>query len=268
MNSTRLKIRILGCGSSTGVPRAGGDWGACDPTEPKNRRRRCSIFVQQHGAGGSTDVLIDTSPDLREQLLDAGAQRLDAVLFTHDHADQCHGIDDLRGYSYLMEQLIEVYFNAETASTLKRRFGYCFSTPHGSGYPPILKSNIIEKPYQPFALPGPGGVLTVTPFDQEHGRTRSLGFRMGPVAYSPDVNGIPEEGFAALEGVELWIVDALRHVPHPTHAHVDLTLEWIARVKPKRAILTDLHCDLDYATLKAALPAGVEPAYDGMVLEI
>src|SRR5262249_26102115 len=150
----------------------------------------------------------------------------------------------LRGYCYLMEQLIDVYFDADTAATIKHRFGYCFATPKGSGYPPILKSNIIDRSYAPFALTGPGGGLTVKPFYQEHGKTHSLGFRLGPVAYSPDVNRIPEESFAALEGVELWIVDALRHEPHPTHAHVDLALEWIARVRPKRAILTDLHCDL------------------------
>ena len=267
MSGGRIKITILGCGSSGGVPRAGGEWGACDPKDPKNRRRRCSILVQQDGADASTDVLVDTAPDLREQLLDTGVRRLDAVLFTHDHADQSHGIDDLRGYTFLMRRLIEAYFDEPTADTLTARFGYCFSTPAGSHYPPILKPNLIIRPFRSFAIEGPGGALPVLPFDQEHGQTRSLGFRFGPIAYTSDCNGLSEESFRALEGVECWIVDALRYTPHPSHAHLDMTLGWIARVKPKRAILTNLHIDMDYQTLKAALPPGVEPAYDGMVVE-
>jgi phosphoribosyl 1,2-cyclic phosphate phosphodiesterase len=265
--TARLKITILGCGSSGGVPRAGGDWGGCDPAEPKNRRRRCSILVQQGMAGASTDVLVDTAPDLREQLLAVGLKRLDAVLFTHDHADQCHGIDDLRGYAYAMRRLIAVHLDESTAETLMVRFGYCFATPAGSTYPPILKPYLIRRPFAPFAIEGPGGALPIRPFDQEHGQTRSLGFRFGPLAYTSDCNGMPEESFAALEGVECWIVDALRYTPHPTHAHLDQTLGWIGRVKPKRAILTNLHIDMDYNALKAKLPPGIEPAYDGMVVE-
>jgi phosphoribosyl 1,2-cyclic phosphate phosphodiesterase len=223
--------------------------------------------VQRQSASGSTDVLVDTAPDMREQLLDAAVKRLDAVLFTHDHADQSHGIDDLRGFSYLMHRLIDVHFDEPTADTLTTRFGYCFATPTGSAYPPILKPHLIARPFTPLTIAGPGGGLTLQPFDQEHGQTRSLGFRFGPIAYSSDVNGLPEESFRILEGVECWIVDALRMTPHPTHAHLAQTLEWIARVKPKRAILTDLHIDMDYQTLKRSLPAGIEPAYDGMVIE-
>jgi phosphoribosyl 1,2-cyclic phosphate phosphodiesterase len=260
-----LKITILGSGSSGGVPRTGGDWGACDPGEPKNRRTRCSILVQQQGPGGSTDVLIDTAPDMREQLLAVGLERLDAVVYTHDHADQTHGIDDLRGLAIMMRRRIPAYLDAATRAGLMSRFSYCFNEKLDSGYPAILAEHHIV-PFRAFDIEGPGGVLTVMPFSQEHGRVCSLGFRFGPVAYSSDVNALPEESFAALDGVTCWIVDALRYTPHPTHAHLALTLEWIKRVKPKHAVLTNLHQDLDYRTLKAELPKGVEPAYDGMVL--
>ena len=263
-----LKATILGCGSSGGVPRIGNHWGACDPKEPKNRRRRCSLLVQRFAPdGASTDVLIDTSPDLREQLLDAGVSRLDAVLFSHDHADQSHGIDDLRVVSINMKRLVDVYFDDEAAASLTLRFAYCFSTPEGSSYPPILKAHLIRRPFRPFSILGPGGPLEVLAFEQDHGESRSLGFRFGPLAYSADALDLPEDSFKALEGVECWIVDALRYRAHPSHAHVARTLEWIARLKPKRAILTDLHVDLDYATLKRELPPGVEPAYDGKVVE-
>lgn len=200
-------------------------------------------------------------------MLSAEQTRLDAVLFTHDHADQTHGIDDLRAFALLQRKLVEVYFDETTADTLTTRFGYCFSTPVGSAYPPILRSNLIMRPFQTFSVDGPGGPLSVCAFDQEHGQTRSLGFRFGPIAYSADVHALSEEAFGALKGVETWIVDALRYTPHPSHAHLARTLEWIARVKPKRAILTDMHLDLDYATLKRELPQGVEPAYDGMIIE-
>lgn len=258
---SRLRARILGCGSSGGVPRIGNDWGACDPAEPRNRRRRCSLLVDR----GGTAILIDTSPDLREQLLDAEVTRLDAVLYTHAHADQAHGIDDLRALSYLMRRRIPVWADPDTFDSLSRRFGYCFQQAPGSSYPPILRGHVIAGPLR---VTGPGGALDVIPFAQEHGGVTSLGFRIGPLAYSSDVVGLPEESFAALAGVRCWIVDALRDEPHPTHAHVDLALEWIARVRPERAILTNLHVDLDYNELRRRLPEGVEPAYDGMVIEV
>lgn len=261
--SRTLKVTILGCGSSGGVPRIGNDWGACDPSEPKNRRTRCSILVER----GATRVLVDTSPDLRAQLLAANAGTLDAVLFTHEHADQTHGIDDLRVPAINARRRIDAYMDARTERVLGHRFRYCFETPAGSEYPPILSLKRLE-PLVPVRIDGQGGVIEALPFEQEHGSIRSLGFRFGPVAYSSDVNGLSKEAFAALDGIDCWILDALRYRPHPTHAHVELALDWIARVRPKRAILTNLHVDLDYARLKAELPAGVEPAYDGLVLEL
>jgi phosphoribosyl 1,2-cyclic phosphate phosphodiesterase len=269
--SASLEVTILGSGSSSGVPRVGGpdgkgDWGACDPSNPKNRRRRCSILVRRKDVGGETCVLVDTAPDLREQLLSVHVGRLDAVLITHDHADQLHGIDDLRAVAYGMRTRIDTYSDRKTLEVAHDRFGYCFDTPEGSGYPPILTAREIREPFRDFEIDGPGGKITVGTFWQQHGRIRSLGFRFGPIAYSSDVNELDEEAFASLEGVDCWIVDALRYTPHPTHAHVATALEWIARVKPRRAVLTNLHIDLDYETLKRELPPGVEPAYDGMIV--
>ncbi|MGH6877778.1 MAG: MBL fold metallo-hydrolase [Rhizomicrobium sp.] len=269
--SDRLIVTILGCGSSGGVPRLGGpggkgEWGACDPANPKNRRWRCSILVQRESAGGTTSLLVDTSPDLREQLLAAGVSRLDGVIVTHDHADQLHGIDDLRLVFHVMRRRVDIYTDGPTLDGILRRFRYCFDTPQGSVYPPILNAHLIAEPFAPFAISGAGGDIPVLAFPQEHGGIRSLGLRFGSFAYSSDVNGLPDEAFAALEGVRCWIVDALRYTPHPTHANVATALEWIARVKPRHAILTNLHLDLDYETLKRELPEGVEPAYDGMII--
>lgn len=263
-----LTVRILGCGSSGGVPRIGGrdgkgEWGACDPTNPKNRRRRCSILVKR----GETAVLVDTAPDMREQLIDAGQGRLDAVLITHEHADQLHGIDDLRMVAMGMRARVPVYGSQETMAGVTAKFGYCFSTPPGSDYPPILTPHLIPRPFRTFDISGPGGAIPVLAFDQVHGRIVAQGFRFGPVAYSSDVNGLSEDSFQALEGVKVWIVDALRYAPHNSHAHVDRALDWIARLKPERAILTNLHTDLDYATLARELPPGVEPAFDGLTVD-
>jgi phosphoribosyl 1,2-cyclic phosphate phosphodiesterase len=263
MSGAALKATILGCGSSGGVPRIGGDWGACDPSEPKNRRSRCSLLLQR----GKTSVLVDTSPDMREQLLRADIGWLDGVLFTHDHADQTHGIDDLRALVINRRQRVDCYMDESTKGTLRGRFGYCFSTPEGSNYPPITNAYRIA-PGKPLAIASAGGdAIEILPFLQHHGEIESLGFRFGPLAYSSDVVGLPEASFDALEGVEIWILDALRYRAHPSHAHIDLALEWIERVKPRRAILTNMHIDLDYETLRAELPAGVEPAYDGMTIE-
>jgi phosphoribosyl 1,2-cyclic phosphate phosphodiesterase len=267
----RLEAVILGSGSSSGVPRlggadGGGDWGACDPLNPKNRRTRCSLLVRRKAESGETAVLVDTSPDLRQQLLDAHAARLDGVLITHDHADQLHGIDDLRAIAYLMRQRIDVYGEKGTMDRVRHRFGYCFDTPEGSEYPAILKVRELAQPFETMQIEGAGGAIPIEIFEQTHGRIHSLGFRFGPIAYSSDVNHLPEDAFAVLEGVDIWIVDALRYTPHPTHANVETALAWIVRVKPRRAVLTNLHIDLDYETLKRELPPGVEPAYDGMVL--
>lgn len=263
--SAGLKVTILGSGSSGGVPRIGGkdgagEWGACDPSEPKNRRRRCSLLVER----GATQILVDCSPDMRDQLIDARVSRLDAALITHDHADQCHGLDDLRMVAQNMMRRVPVYAEEHTVRTLTTRFGYCFKGHDTGAYPAILDGHLIARPYQPLIIEGKGGPIEVIPFDQDHGTMTSLGFRFGSIAYSSDVVGLDEAAFEALKGVEIWIVDALRYRPHPTHAHVALSLSWIAKVKPKRAILTNLHVDLDYQTLKRELPAGVEPAFDGM----
>lgn len=264
-----LEVTILGCGSSSGVPRLGGpdgagDWGACDPNNPRNRRSRCSVLVRKRMGAGETAVLVDTSPDLREQMLAAHCGKLDAILITHDHADQTHGMDDVRAVAYAARKRIDLYTDKTALADIRRKFGYIFETPPGSGYPPIVTPHVLPEPFAAMTVAGEGGDIPVLAFRQGHGRIHSLGFRFGSFAYSSDVNALDEDAFAALAGVEAWIVDALRHDPHPTHANVDTALKWIARVKPKRAILTNLHIDLDYETLKRALPEGVEPAYDGM----
>jgi len=270
--SATLEVTILGCGSSTGVPRLGGpegagDWGACDPANPKNRRRRCSILVRRQKGEGATTVLVDTSPDLREQLLDAHCAHLDGVCITHDHADQTHGLDDLRALVFRTGERVPLYSDRTCLAELKQKFGYTFETPSGSSYPPIVTANEIAAG-EAFEIPGEGGAIPVRPFPQTHGRIQSLGFRFGPLAYSSDVNALSEEAFAMLDGIECWILDALRYTPHPTHANVETALAWIARVKPRRAILTNLHMDLDYEALKRALPDGVEPAWDGMAISL
>lgn len=267
-----LEVRILGCGSSGGVPRlgeGGAQWGACDPSQPRNRRTRCSILVSKKGASGETRALVDTAPDLREQLLAAKVGRLDGVLITHDHADQTHGMDDLRVLVLAQKgQKIDLWSDRFALDSLERKFSYIFKTPPNRDYPPILTPHVLPEPFAPFEIAGPGGALPVQAFGQGHGRIRSLGFRFGGFAYSPDVDALDDTAFAALDGVACWIVDALRHRPHPSHAHLDRTLKWIARVKPKRAILTNMHVDMDYDALLRELPPGVEPGYDGMIVTI
>ena len=263
--SDRLRFTILGCGSSGGVPRLGNDWGACDPANPKNRRRRCSLLVERIGAGGTTRVLVDTSPDMREQLLDASVGTLDAVVYTHSHADHVHGIDDLRQIVFNMRGRLPVWADNATQEALLSRFGYAFVQPAGSPYPPILDLFTIGGP---FAFDGPGGTVRLTPFHADHGPTHALGFRIGGLAYLPDAVAIPGATWPQLEGLDVWVVDALRRRPHPTHAHLALTLDWIARAAPARAILTNMHIDLDHATVEAETPAHITPAHDGMVIDL
>jgi phosphoribosyl 1,2-cyclic phosphate phosphodiesterase len=262
-----LLFTILGCGSSAGVPRVAQGWGACDPSNPKNRRRRCSLLVQRAGGNGMTTALIDTSPDLREQLLDANVARLDGVLFTHDHADHTHGIDDLRPFFIHHRRRVDIYSDAPTAAVLHTRFEYCFTSPDGSDYPPILSDHRISAGTK-VTIEGEGGPISALPFLQKHGAGTSLGFRIGGLAYSCDVSGIPDASLASLHGADVWIVDALRHKPHPSHFSLEESLAWIERVRPRRAILTNLHTDLDYETLRRSLPTGVEPAFDGMQIEL
>ncbi|MFZ5608637.1 MAG: MBL fold metallo-hydrolase [Pseudomonadota bacterium] len=252
-----MKVTILGCGTSHGVPRIGNVWGRCDPNNPKNRRRRVSILVEE----GATRILVDTSPDLREQLLDAHVDSLDAVLYTHDHADHCHGIDDLRGVFHCMGRPVALHADARTLAVLEHRFDYVFKGV--LGYPAIARPHVLEVG-RPLRI----GDIEVQSFWQDHGPIQSVGYRFGAIAYSTDLNGIPKASEEYLRDLELWIVDALRTDPHPTHPHLDMTLEWIARFRPKRAVLTHMAWDLDYETLKDSLPAGVEPGYDGMTIEI
>ncbi|SDO20977.1 phosphoribosyl 1,2-cyclic phosphate phosphodiesterase [Methylobacterium phyllostachyos] len=262
-----LTLRILGCGSSGGVPRVGSGWGACDPENPRNRRRRCSILVERISETGRTTLLVDTSPDLREQLIDADVRRLDGVLYTHAHADHTHGIDDLRPLVITMRARIPVYADTLTRSLLTTRFAYCFETPPGSAYPPIL--DLRDLPTDgALTLEGEGGPITAEALPVEHGNEAALGFRLGQAAYMPDVSLIPEASLARLHGLDLLIIDALRDTPHPTHFSVSDALALIAEVKPRRAVLTNLHTDLDYGALAARLPDGVVPAYDGMSLSL
>jgi phosphoribosyl 1,2-cyclic phosphate phosphodiesterase len=261
-----LKVTILGCGSSAGVPRPALGWGACDPNNPRNRRRRTSLLVERRNASGVTRLLVDTSPDLREQLLDAEVDWLDGVFFTHEHADHTHGIDDLRTLFIHRRRRVDVFLDEHTSKIMRGRFGYCFQSPPGSEYPPIVTEHRLVAD-RPVTIRGEGGPITALPVLQEHGDIASLGFRFGSLAYSCDLSGLPPESAAALAGLELWIVDALRHRPHPSHFSVDDALAWIDRIKPRRAILTNLHADLDYEELRTRLPPHVEPAFDGMTIE-
>lgn len=264
----RMRFTILGCGSSGGVPRlgiTGAQWGDCDPLNPKNRRRRCSVLVERIGDAGTTRVLIDTSPDLREQMISAGVGTLDGVVFTHSHADHVHGIDDLRAVVLNMRARLAVWADAPTTGELIARFGYAFVQPQGSPYPSILDLRAISGA---FDVPGPGGPIRFEPFSVDHGSMEALGFRIGDLAYLPDVVRIPDDAWKHLQGLDIWIVDALRRMPHPTHAHLDLTLDWIGRAKPRRAVLTNMHIDLDHDTLCTELPPHIRPAYDGMVIEL
>lgn len=260
-----LRLTILGCGSSGGVPRVAGGWGHCDPANPRNRRRRCSILLERTGTEGVTRVLVDTSPDLREQLIDAGVQHLDAVVFTHEHADHTHGIDDLRPLAIHMRRRVDVYADHVTLELLMQRFGYCFLTPPGSDYPPILNAHRLDED-EPLTIKGKGGAIVLDSIRLPHGNTEALALRCEDIAYAPDVSDIPAEAAPFFAGLDLLILDALRPTPHPSHLSLPEALAWIERLRPRQAVLTNLHTDLDYATLSASLPAHIRAAYDGMVL--
>jgi phosphoribosyl 1,2-cyclic phosphate phosphodiesterase len=263
--TTTLEFTLLGSGSSGGVPRADGNWGVCDPAEPRNRRNRCSLMVRRLADAppeAQTTVVIDTSPEFRIQTAAAGAKRLDAVLMTHDHADQSHGLDDIRAFALKQRARIDCWMDAATRATLTRRFDYIFD---GEGiYPAIATVRDIPPHGEAWSVEGPSGGIPIRTFDQDHGGVRSVGYRLGRLAYSSDVVGLPDSATEALSGLDIWIVDALRMAPHPTHAHLALALEWIERFRPKRAILTNMHIDMDYATLARTLPPGVEAGYDGL----
>ena len=261
-----MRFTILGCGSSMGVPRVGLGWGACDPNNPKNRRRRCSLLVEKIAEDGrTTRLLVDTTPDLRDQLLGAGVEKLDGVLYTHEHADHTHGIDDLRALFVRHRRAVDVYCDDVTSQRLHASFGYCFHTPVGSQYPPTLREHRLVAG-QAIEITGEGGAISVLPMLQNHGDIASLGFRFGSLAYSADIKALPPESLPLMAGLDVWIVDALRHDPHPSHMNLAESLDWIKRVGTKRAVLTNLHSDLDYEALRAQLPPHVEPGFDGMVI--
>lgn len=264
------RLTLLGTGSSGGVPRANGDWGACDPANPKNRRRRCSGLLEGAAslealqAGKDvTRIVIDTSPDFREQMLSAGVPRLDGVVMTHDHADQTHGLDDLRAFALLQRQRIPVWMDSATRKTLFERFSYAFTSPPGSIYPAILDAKDMPEPGQPVSIDGPGGAVSITPFRQDHGRIHALGFLCDGLAYSADINGLPDESAELLKNVQCWAVDALRHEPHPTHFTVDEALVALKRVNARSGILTNMHITLDYDAMADALPDHVKAGFDG-----
>jgi len=257
-----LKVTVLGCGASSGVPVIGCDCWVCTSDNLKNKRLRVSVLVKSEVGS----VLVDTSPDLREQCLANRVRKVDALIYTHSHADHLHGIDDLRSFNYLSGSALDTYSDEETLREIRTRFGYVFLPPkpaHLGWYRPCLTPRPVT-PYVPFTAGG----MEVLPFTQKHGLGSTLGLRFGSFAYSTDANGLSEEAFAALAGIDTWIVDCLRYEPAPTHAHLAMTLEWIARVKPRRAYLTHLNHGFDYDTLAAELPPGVFPAYDGLVLEV
>jgi phosphoribosyl 1,2-cyclic phosphate phosphodiesterase len=259
-----LTLTILGCGSSGGVPRVAQGWGACDPGNPRNRRRRCSVLLERDDAQyGKTSVLVDTSPDLREQLLGAVVERLDGVLMTHSHADHTHGIDDLRPLVIAMRKRIDIHMDLATSRVVRQTFGYIFESPPGSLYPPLLNEHRLTSG-QNVRIEGRGGAIEALPFLVQHGEIPALGLRFGTLAYTPDLNAIPAESLPFLEGLDTWIIDGLRYKPHPTHLSVDEALAWIEKMRPRRAIITNLHTDLDYEELKHRLPENVTPAYDGM----
>ncbi|GIX11177.1 MBL fold metallo-hydrolase [Elioraea sp.] len=255
-----MRVTVLGCGGSGGVPLIGGLWGACDPAEPRNRRLRGSILVE----AGDATILVDASPDLRAQLLAAGVRRIDAVIITHAHADHVNGLDDLRYVNRLMRQPIPLYADRPTLEELRQRFAYAFQPLDGHGfYRPVLEPREIVAGT---AFDAAG--VTVLPIAQDHGFMPSLGLRFGAFAYSTDAVRLDERAFAALAGIDTWIVGCFQETPHPTHAHLPLVLEWVARIRPRRTVLTHMSERLDYRALAARLPQGVAPAHDGMVLEL
>jgi phosphoribosyl 1,2-cyclic phosphate phosphodiesterase len=268
--TAQLRLTILGCGSSGGVPRLSmdglGDWGDCDEANPKNRRRRCSLLVEKVKSDAVTRALIDTSPDMRDQLLDAGVGALDGVVYTHSHADHVHGLDDLRQVVFNIGRRLPVWADRPTSAALLSRFAYAFEQEAGSSYPAILDLRTIDG--APFVVDGAAGPIPFTPFTVTHGTIDALGFRIFDAAYLPDVSDIPPATWGALQGLDVWILDALRRRPHPSHAHLALSLEWIARAAPRRAVLTNMHIDLDHAALSAELPPHISPAHDGLTLTL
>jgi phosphoribosyl 1,2-cyclic phosphate phosphodiesterase len=265
----RRRFTILGCASSPGVPRINGDWGNCNPDNPKNRRTRAAFLVEQIAPdGGRTIVVVDTGPDFREQMIAAKVQHVDAVLYTHAHADHVHGIDDLRGYYGMQRNRIPIYADAPTMDRIRQGFGYCLETPPGGNYPPIVEPRVIQSLDEPTVIDGAGGPISVLAHRQTHGEIHSLGFRFGDVAYCSDVSDFPPETLPRLEGLDVLVIDALQHHHHPSHFSLGQALGWIATLAPRQAVLTHMHTPLDYDAVMDATPDHVLPAYDGMSIEI
>jgi phosphoribosyl 1,2-cyclic phosphate phosphodiesterase len=264
----RRRFTILGCSSSPGVPRLNGDWGACDPANPRNRRLRASFLIEQIAPdGGRTVVVVDTGPDFREQMIAAQVQQVDAVLYTHAHADHVHGIDDLRGYFIMQHRRIPIYADTVTMERIRQGFGYCLETPEGGNYPPIVLPRVIENLDDPIVIDGAGGRISILAHRQQHGEIESLGFRIGNIAYCTDVSDFPAESVAKLSGLDVLIIDTLQYRYHPSHLSLEQALSWIEGFSPKRAILTHMHIPLDYETVMKETPEHVEPGYDGLMFE-
>jgi phosphoribosyl 1,2-cyclic phosphate phosphodiesterase len=258
-----LRFTILGCGSSGGVPRLGGHWGNCDPNNVKNFRKRCSLLIQKFENNNVTNVLIDTTPDMRQQLLDAKIGKLDAVIYTHEHADHLHGLDDLRMIVINMQKRLPVFASKQTKNSILERFGYAFKTPKGSPYPPILDMNDLTETLE---IQGAGGPIKFTSFDVDHGNILVSAIKVNDVLYTPDISTVRND--TELRDLDYWILDSLRYKPHPSHVNLEQALGLIDRYKPKKAILTNLHVDLDYLTLLNETPDNVVPAHDGLQIKL
>ena len=258
-----LRFTILGCGSSGGVPRLCGHWGNCDPNNVKNFRKRCSLLIQRFDNDNVTNVLIDTTPDMRQQLLDAKIGKLDAVIYTHEHADHLHGLDDLRMIVINMQKRLPVFASKQTKNSILERFGYAFKTPKGSPYPPILDMNDLTETLE---ILGAGGPIKFTSFDVDHGNILVSAIKVNNVLYTPDISTVRND--TELRDLDYWILDSLRYKPHPSHVNLEQALGLIDRYKPKKAILTNLHVDLDYLTLLNETPDNVVPAHDGLQIKL
>jgi len=254
-----IEITILGCGSSGGVPLIGNIWGPCDPNDTRNIRRRVSILVKIN----NKSFLVDTSPDLRMQMLDAKIKDVDAVLYTHSHADHVHGIDDLRAFCWQRENNLPlpIYSDQYTIDQITDRFDYAFENKYGPAVP-SLAANTIDIGNN--TIQG----VNIEAIKQVHGKGFTLGYRFDNFAYSTDVNHLPDESLKRLENLDLWIVDCVRYEPHYSHSHFEQTISWIQKLKPKKAILTHMGHWLDYNELKNKCPNNVEPGIDGMVIKI
>lgn len=254
-----MKLTMMGAGASSGVPYVTGDWGACDPNEPKNRRRRASVLLEIDGAR----IVVDTGPDFREQFVDAGSGPIDGIIYTHAHADHVHGVDDIRGINAMMRRQIPAYGYQECLEEIQKRFAYVFAPfeERRGWFRPYLGAN----PVSDGALRI--GAAEVQIFEQDHGVCRTIGIRAGDIAYSTDVVRLDDAALRALKGVKTWIIGCLRKEPHFVHAGLPQVLDWADRIGPERVILTHMNATMDYATLSAELPEGIEPGYDGLQIE-